>query len=107
MAKKAGVTYTGPNGAVMKNEGEKVVGMATKEFPELGGVWQVVTDCQKPLASAGQAARAGFASWLDAPDEESYVVHKRSGKKIGLRWVNGVYKMQAWVRNPGFTRPGR
>ena len=59
------------------------------------------------LPSWAKNARAGFASWLDAPEEESYVIHKKSGKKIGLKWVNGVYKMQAWVRNPGFTRPGR
>ena len=81
-AKKAGVTYTGPNGSVMKNHRENVVEMSTDEFPTLGGVWQVGGGVKKPLASAGQAAKAGFASWLDEPEAESYVVHKKSGKKI-------------------------
>ena len=62
---------------------------------------------KKPLGSPGQAARAGFATWLDHPDEESYVVHKKSGKKIELNWVSGVYKLKAWLKNPGFTRPGK
>ena len=91
----------------MKNHRENVVEMSTDEFPTLGGVWQVGGGVKKPLASAGQAAKAGFASWLDEPEAESYVVHKKSGKKIGLKWINGVYKMRTWVRKPGFTRPGR
>ena len=106
-AKKAGVTYNGPNGSVMKNHGEKLVEMSTDEFPSLGSVWQVGGGIKKPLVSAGQAARAGFASWLDEPEGESYVVHEKSVKKIELNWINGVYKMRTWVRKPGFTRPGR
>ena len=91
----------------MGNQGEKQVRVTAGDFMELDSIWQIGEKVKKPLGSAGQAAKAGFASWLDEPDAESYVIHKKTKKKIPLKWVNGVYKMQAWVKSPGFTRQGK
>ena len=68
---KAEIWYTGPNGSVIDNHGEKEVRVMTGDFTDLDSIWQIRDKVKKPLASAGQAARAGFASWLDEPDSES------------------------------------
>ena len=106
-AGKAGIWYTGPNRSIIDNKGEKQVRVTAGDFTELDSIWQIGDNVKKPLDSAGQAAKAGFASWLDEPTAESYVIHKKTQKKIPLKWVNGVYKMRAWVKAPGFTRQGK
>ena len=73
VAAKASEFYTGPKGSIIDNEGGKLVEISAEHFASLGRVLQVCENVNKPFASAGQAANAGFASRLDEPHCESFV----------------------------------
>ena len=55
----------------------------------------------KPLLSAAQVTKAGFLAILDGPGQESYLLHKKTGSKTGLKLDNVVYVLDLWVKKPG------
>ena len=53
---------------------------------------------------------AGFRTVLDQDEKGenvSFMEHKKSGQKTPLYVEKGVYCFDLWVRDPGFTGPGK
>ena len=73
VAAKVGEFYAGPKGSIIDNEGGNFVEISAEDFASPGRVWQVCENVNKPFASVGQAANAGFASRLDESHCESFV----------------------------------
>ena len=78
------------------------VGEKRPEF-ETNGVdawmaFQATTKVTKPLAAATKITEKGNGIWLGDADSESYILNKRTGKKVPLTIENGVYMMQMLVK---------
>ena len=56
----------------------------------------------KPLLSAAQVTKAGVLAFLDGPGQESYLLHKKTGSRTGLKLDNGVYVLDSGSRNRVF-----
>ena len=60
--------------------------------------FQATTKVSKPLAAATKITEKGNGIWLDDADSESYILNKKTGKKVPLTIENGVYMMQMLVK---------
>ena len=89
------------NSVPIYNEGQREVSATTEEFQPRACVFQVAK-VAKPLLSAAQVTKAGFLAILDAPDQASCLLQKKSGSKTKLKIDNGVYVLDLWVKKPGF-----
>ena len=93
----------GKNGEAIPiyNEGQREVQATTEEFQARACVFQVAK-VSKPLLSAAQVTKAGFIAILDGPNQESCLLHKKTGSRTSLKLDNGVYVLDLWVKKPGF-----
>ena len=96
---KVGARYTAAGGQSLVNVGEK-----RPEFTTSGvDAWmafQATTKVTKPLAAATKITAKGNGIWLDDEDSESYILNKKTGKKVPLTIENGVYMMEMLVKPP-------
>jgi len=101
---KTGVRYTAAGGQELVNVGEK------RPNFRCGGVdawmaFQATTKVTKPLAAATKITAKGNGIWLDDVDSESYILNKKTGKKVPLTIENGVYMMEMLVKPPTAAAP--
>ena len=54
-----------------------------------------VADVSKALAAVGRINAAGNGVWFDGDD--SYIIHKKTGRKTWLRKEQGVFVFDMWV----------
>ena len=112
-----GKRYTAANGSYIRNEGEKVISMVTRE-----GHWKDLKfqacDVTRPLASVYKICEAGHSvvfnpSW---DTRGSYIVNRDTNDKMWLTERDGVYVLQTkvaphkWQTKPSqasFARQGR
>ena len=109
-----GKKYSAANGSDIKNEGQRVVSMVTKQ-----GQWRNMTfqvcNVTRPLASVSKIVEAGH-SVVSNPVEDprgSYIQNLQSGEKMWLTAKDGVYVMETkvapskWQTSPSFARQER
>ena len=75
-----------------------------KAKDELEIAFQVVEDVHKPLLAVSSVVKQGHQVVFSEVDAH---IALSNGVKIPMRHVNGTYELDIWVKNPGFTRPGR
>ena len=106
-ASRRGTAYKVANGATVRNEGERMITIGTKEGKVKNLRFQVA-DVSKALCSVASIVRAGHRVVFDS--DHSYILHKGTGETIKLRLENGVYVLDAmvapvkWARQQGFAR---
>ena len=93
---KTGATYRAAGGQQLTNVGEI---RPNFKSAGIGGsmAFQATADVQKPLAAASKIAGKGNRIVLEADGLDSYIEHKKSGKRIPLTIENGVYMMEMLV----------
>jgi len=101
---KVGTQYTAAGGQSLVNVGEKCPEFTT------GGVeahmaFQATTKVTKPLAAATKITAKGNGIWLDDIGSESYILNKKTGRKVPLTIENGVYMMEMLVKPPSAAAP--
>ena len=108
-----GKSYTAANGSAIKNRGEKIVSMVTRE-----GQWKdfkfQVCDVTWPLASVSKIVEAGH-SVVFSPEWKggSYIMNIQTGEKTWLAQRGGVFLLDAkvaptkWQAHPSFGGQGR
>ena len=101
---KVGARYTAAGGQSLVNVGEE-----RPEFTTSGvDAWmafQATTKVTKPLAAATKITAKGNGIWLDDVDSESYILNKKTGKKVPLAIENGVYMLEMLVKPPSAAAP--
>ena len=109
-----GKKYSAANGSDIKNEGQRVVSMVTKE-----GQWRNMTfqvcNVTRPLASVSKIVEAGHSVVFNPVDDPrgSYIQNLQSGEKMWLTAKAGVYVMETkvapnkWQSSLSFVRQGR
>ena len=109
-----GKKYSAANGSDIKNEGQMVVSMVTKQ-----GQWRNMTfqvcNVTRPLASVSKIVEAGHSVVFNPVDDPrgSYIQNLQSGEKMWLTAKDGVYVMETkvapskWQTSPSFARQGR
>ena len=94
LASASGVNYRAANGTEIKNHGQRMVkGFALDGSPI--NVAAQVADVNSNLGSVSKAIEAGNKVVFDA--EGSYILHKKSGKKIHVTHDNGKFEFDIWV----------
>ena len=89
-----GETYSSANGSPIRNEGEKVVSMITKQ-----GQWKnmasQVCDVTRPLAPVSKIAGAGHSVVFNQSRDTrgSYIQNASSGEDVWLTAKDGVYAL--------------
>ena len=73
-----------------------------KDKDELEISFQVVEDVHKPLLAVSSIVEQGHEV-IFAKDSARILLS--SGVSIPMRYLNGTYELDIWVKNPGFTRP--
>ena len=108
-----GKSYSAANGQTIKNEGEKLVSMVTKQ-----GQWRNMTfqvcDVTRPLASVSKIVEAGHSVVFNPSQDPrgSYIQNYSTGEKTWLTQKDGVYVLETKVAPsmhqtaPSFVRPG-
>ena len=109
-----GKKYAAANGSSIKNEGEKIVSMVTKQ-----GQWKnmkfQVCDVTRPLASVSKIVEAGHSVVLNPIQDPrgSYIQNWTTGEKTWLTARDGVFLLETKVApskyqtSPSFARQGR
>ena len=101
---KVGLEYEVANGEVVHNLGERrcMMRISEKDKEELEISFQVVEDVHKPLLAVSSIVEQGHEV-IFAKDSARILLS--SGVSIPMRYLNGTYELDIWVKNPGFTRP--
>ena len=111
-----GRNYRAANGKPIKNYGQRKITGLTNQGKEIK-TKMVVADVTKVLASVAKMVECGNTVVFD--ENESYVMHKRTGVKTPIEKRNGMFVIDMWVKRPrdamnveedsneqGFTRLG-
>ena len=101
-----GLHYISASGNRLPNKGEQRVRFLTKE-----GTWATllfqVAGINKPLVSVSRLIDEGWRVVFDV--DGSYVLHKKTTRKITMNRTRGVFTVEAYVepedKKPVFTRP--
>ena len=108
---RAGGRYRAANGARIPNLGQQRATFKTAEGQRCSLMFQVA-GVERPLVSVSQLARTGHRVEFGAA--EGAIVNQKTGRKIRLQRVGGVYVLRMRVRDEaadrqsaGFSRPGR
>ena len=108
-----GKAYSAANGQTIKNEGERLVSMVTKE-----GQWKNMTfqvcDVTRPLASVSKIVEAGHSVVFNPANDArgSFIQNQATGEKTWLTAKDGVYVLETKVApsmyqtTPSFVRQG-
>ena len=101
---KFGIEYKVANGKIVRNLGEKrcLMRIGEKSQDELDIVFQVVEHVHKPVLAVSSIVRQGHK--VIFAEEDSHILSS-SGGQIPVRYQNGTYELDIFVKNPGFTRP--
>ena len=91
-----GTKYRAAAGKMVENQGEKRVQLVTDTGDLIKMTFQI-TDVNKPLASVGRITSKKNKVVLD--DEDSYILHKPTGKKIKLYKKKNVFVMKVRIAN--------
>ena len=109
-----GKAYSAANGHTIKNEGERLVSMVTKE-----GQWKNMTfqvcDVTRPLASVSKIVEAGHSVIFNPSHDArgSYIQNHATGERTWPTARDGVYVLETKVApsmhqtTPSFTRQGK
>lgn len=92
-----GARYRTASWTLVANQGEKRITMRT-EAGDTGAMAFQVADVTKPLAWAGRITSNGHRIVL--ADEDSYIQHKATGRKIRLHKKNNVFVMRMQIVPP-------
>ena len=98
---RAGAKYRTASGNLIANQGEKRVTLRT-ESGELRTMTFQVADVTKPLASAGRITARGHRIVLD--DDDSYIMHKTTHRKVPLYKKGNVFVMRVNVMPPNIEQ---
>ena len=103
---KVGTEYEVANGEIVHNLGERrcMMRISEKMTDELEISFQVVEDVHKPLLAVSSIVKQGHQVVFAETDSH---IALSNGVKIPMKFVNGTYELDIWVKNPGFTRQGR
>ena len=108
---RAGGRYRAANGARIPNLGQQRVAFATAGGQRCSLMFQVA-GVERPLVSVSQLVRTGHRVEFGAA--EGAIVNLKTGRKIRLQRVGGVFVLRMRVRDgkadrpaAGFSRPGR
>ena len=96
-ASQAGKGYAAANGSKIANHGEKMLKGVTGE----GLPFSMAVQCAevtKTLGSVYRLNQGGNVVVLDGKD--SYMVNKKSGKRIPIKEEHGQFAIYIWVRDP-------
>ena len=98
-----GLHYVSASGGRLPNLGERKVEFLTEEGTWASIVFQIA-GINKPLLSVSKLIRDGWRVVFD--EEECFMLHKDSKKKIEIKRERGVFVIDAYVNgpDPGFTR---
>ena len=108
-----GKSYSAANGQTIKNEGERLVSMVTRQ-----GQWKNMTfqvcDVTRPLASVSKIVEAGHSVVFNPSQDPrgSYIQNHTTGEKMWLTQKDGVFVLETKVAptmhqtTPSFARPG-
>ena len=101
---KVGAEYEVANGEIVHNLGERRCVMKISEkSEELELAFQVVEDVHKPLLAVSSIVRQGHSVIFSI--NEPHILLK-SGGKLPMRFVNGTYELDVFIKKPGFTGQG-
>ena len=109
---RAGGRYRAANGARIPNLGQQMVPFQTMEGHDCSLRFQVA-GVERPLISVSQLGKTGHRVEFGA--DSGFIVHLKTGRRIRLPRVGGVYLLRMKVRDArsptaepgasGFSRP--
>ena len=104
---RTGTEYHAANGGVIKNLGEKTLGLDLPTGEFVGFQFQVGDHITSPLGSVSRITSRGNRVVFD-DEAGSYIENKASHRKYPLRKVGGKYVLDAILRPNGqpFRRQG-
>ena len=99
---KVGIEYEVANGGVIVNECERRAAVKTK----MGSEASLIMSCQfvevhKPLLAVSRLVEAGNLFLFGKIDPHIIL---STGGKVGITCTGGIYYIDLWIKNPGFTR---
>ena len=97
IASRSGKCYSAANGSAIKNYGEKKLSGYTLDGSPFSMSVQCA-DVKRTLGSVYRLNQGGNVVVLDGKD--SYMVNKRSGKRIPIKEEHGQFAIYIWVRDP-------
>ena len=95
-----GRNYKAANGEPIKNYGQRRITGLTNQGKEIN-MKMVVADVTKVLASVAKMVECGNTVVFD--EDESYVLHKKTGVKTPIEKRNGMFVIDMWVKRPSDT----
>ena len=108
---RAGGRYRAANGARIPNLGQQHTAFYTPEGQRCSLMFQVA-GVERPLVSVSQLVKTGHR--VEFGTAEGAIVNLKTGRKIRLQRVGGVYMLRMRFRvekadrqSAGFSRPGR
>ena len=105
---RAGGRYRAANGARIPNLGQQTAAFHTPEGHACSLKFQIAS-VERPLISVSQLARTGHN--IEFGENEAFIVHKATGRRLRLQRTGGVYVLRMKVRGAptetrtGFSRP--
>ena len=103
-----GLHYVSASGNRLPNKGEQKVRFLTKDGTWASLMFQLA-GINKPLVSVSRLIDEGWKVVFD--DEESYMLHKKTNRKIVMERTRGVFSIEAFVepesKEPVFSQPAR
>ena len=108
---RAGGRYRAANGARIPNLGQQRATFQTTDGQRCSLLFQVA-GVERPLVSVSQLVKTGHR--VEFGSAEGAIVHQRTGRKIRLQRVGGVFVLKMRIRDnkaaclsAGFSRPGQ
>ena len=109
-----GKMYSAANGSSIKNEGENVASMVTKQWRWRNMTFQVC-DVTRPFASVSKIVEADHSLVSNPAHDQigSYIQNHNTGYTMWLVASDGVYILDAqvapskWQSSPSFARRGQ
>ena len=94
---KNGKGFKGPGGENIKNYGQQVMSVRTREGFVRKSTWHVA-DVRRPLVSASHIIQAGSDVFIGK--DEAYIINRKKKEKSMLRKEGNVYVLVFFVRVP-------